>query len=156
MLICTFEHGAKANLRHVVTHAIVEKDGKLLLEKRDRSLSEGGKWALPGGFLERGENLEKGVLRELVEETGWKGEVVSLFRINSSPTRPREDRQNVALEFIIKPLKKTKKITHEVMKVEWIPIDKVLPFAEFAFDHGETIKLYLEYRKKSFKIPIIK
>ena len=155
MITCTFEDNGKALLRHVVTHAIVEKTGRILLEKRSEDLLEGNKWALPGGFLDCGETLEQGVLRELKEETGWKGEVVSLFRINSSPNRPHEDRQNVAFEFIIKPLERIGRMDHEATKVEWIPIDELWPFAQFAFDHGETIKLYLEYRKKHFKIPVL-
>ena len=51
--------------------------------------------------------------------------------------------------------KKVAKGGSEVSKVEWISFKKLLSFDEFAFDHGETIRLYLEYRKKKFKIPII-
>ncbi len=53
MITCTFEKGYRASLRHIVTHAIVEKHGKLLLIKRVGDLLESGKWALPGGFLDR-------------------------------------------------------------------------------------------------------
>jgi ADP-ribose pyrophosphatase YjhB (NUDIX family) len=38
---------------------------------------------LPGGFLDRDETLAEGILRELREETGWKGRVLSLLRITS-------------------------------------------------------------------------
>lgn len=155
MITCAFENGSKANLRHVVTHAIVERDGCLLLEKRDGPILETGKWSLPAGFLERNETLEQGILRELLEETGWQGEVVALFRINSNPNRPHEDRQNVSIEFIVRPIKKTGEKDQESSKVEWIPIEKLLPFDAFAFDHGETIKQYLEYRKRPFPLPIL-
>jgi 8-oxo-dGTP diphosphatase len=155
MITCTFENGNKNCLRHVLTHAIVEKDGCLLLEKRDGPILETGKWCLPSGFLERDETLEQGILRELKEETGWEGEIVSLFRINSSPNRPHEDRQNIAVEFIVKPIKKTGEKDWESSKVEWIPIEKLLPFEEYAFDHGETIRQYLEYRKNPFPLPIL-
>jgi ADP-ribose pyrophosphatase YjhB (NUDIX family) len=155
MLTCIFEKGYKTSLRHVVLHAIVDRDDKLLLEKRAADLLEGGKWALPGGFLDRDETTAQGVLRELREETGWEGEIISLFRINTNPKRPKEDRQNVVFEFIIKPNRQVKETNNEVSKVEWIPIDKLLPFEEFAFDHGETIKLYLKYRKKPFPLPVI-
>src|SRR3972149_3497738 len=107
MITCNFENGTKAGLRHIVVHAIVEKDKKILLVKRADFLDEAGKWALPGGFLERGETASMAAVRELQEETGWQGETVSLFKINSNPNRPKEDRQNVALEFIIKPIKET-------------------------------------------------
>lgn len=155
MITCAFENGTKAKLRHVVVHAIVEKDGCLLLEKRAGPILESGKWGLPAGFIERDETLEECVLRELKEETGWEGEVTSLFCINSSLDRPHEDRQNIAVEFIIKPLRKVGERDWESSKVEWIPIEKLLPFDQFAFDHGKTIKLYLQYRKKSFPLPLV-
>ncbi|MBI2196426.1 NUDIX hydrolase [Candidatus Daviesbacteria bacterium] len=155
MIKCTFENEVNASLRHVVVHAIVEKDGRLLLERRADDLLEGGKWSLPSGFLGRDENAEEGVLRELEEETGWKGEIISLFRINTNPSRPHEDRQNVALEFIVKPLEKINKSDSESSEVEWISIDKLPQFEEFAFDHGETIRLYLKYRENPFPPPLI-
>lgn len=154
MLTCIFEDGDKASFRHVVLHAIVEKDNKLLLEKRAGNILESGKWALPGGFLDRGETAVQGILRELKEETGWAGEVVNLFRINTNPNRPKEDRQNVALEFIIKPLRRDSKPDEESSKVEWIPIE-LIQLEELAFDHGESIKLYIKYKKQSFPVPIL-
>jgi ADP-ribose pyrophosphatase YjhB (NUDIX family) len=150
-----FENGSSAHLRHVVVHMIVEKDGALLLEKRAGPILESGKWGLPSGFLERNETLGDCAVRELYEETGWQGEVESFFRINSRPDRPHEDRQNVAVEFIVRPLAKTGEKDHESAKVEWIPVSDLLPFDQFAFDHGDTIRLYLEYRKRPFPLPIV-
>jgi ADP-ribose pyrophosphatase YjhB (NUDIX family) len=155
MITCTFEKGHKTSLRHVVVHAIVEKDGAILLEKRAGDMLETGKWGLPSGFLERDETAGEGMLRELLEETGWCGEIISLFRINTKPDRPKEDRQNVALDFLIKPVKQIGEPDHESSKVEWIPINKLLPLKELAFDHGESIELYLQYKKKKFVLPII-
>ena len=155
MINCTFENGNKASLRHVVVHAIVEKDNKLLLEKRAPGILEGGKWSLPSGFLDRDETAVKGVLRELREETGWAGEIIALFRINTNPDRPYEDRQNVAIEFIIKPLEQVNKPDKESTEIEWISIDDLPPFNEFAFDHGESIELYLKNKQNPRVLPLI-
>ncbi len=155
MITCNFEDGGQASLRHVVVHCLVEKDGALLLGKRTGDILESGKWALIGGFLERGETAAECAVRELREETGWAGEVVSLFRINTTPNRPHEDRQNIAIEFIMRVSKKLGEADWENSKVEWIPLDKLLAFDQFAFDHGETIRLYLEYRKKKFQLPLV-
>jgi len=155
MITCAFENGNKANLRHVVVHAIIEMGGKLLLEKRTGDLLESGKWSLPSGFLNRDETAAEGIIREVKEETGWDCEIISLFRINTNPNRPHEDRQNVSLEFLVKPLKKTGEPDKESSKVEWIPIDKLIPLENFAFDHGESIKLYLQYRTNPFPLPIV-
>lgn len=154
MITCVFEKGYKASLRHIVTHAIVEDHGKLLLVKRTGDMLETGKWSLPGGFLNRDETAEQGVLRELKEETGWEGKIISWFRINTNPNRPKEDRQNVAFDFLVQPVKKSGNADAESSKIEWIPIDKLYSFDQFAFDHGESIKLFLDYRKKSFPLPL--
>jgi 8-oxo-dGTP diphosphatase len=156
MITCTFEDGNKTtNLRHMVVHAIVEKDGAILLVKRAPPLLEAGKWGLPAGFMDRDETAKECCLRELKEETGWEGEIITLFRINSNPNRPHEDRQNVSIEFLVKPLQKTGEPDHESTAVEWIPIEKLLPFDQFAFDHGESIRLFTEYRKNAFGLPLL-
>lgn len=154
MIKCIFENGTNTSLRHVVVHAIVEKDGKLLLEKRSENLLEGGKWSLPSGFLSRDETAEVGVLRELREETGWTGEVVSLFRINTDPNRPHEDRQNISIEFIIRPMEIVGEPDKESSKVQWVSIHELPVLEDFAFDHGEAIALYLKYKEKSFPLPL--
>ena len=154
MVICKFENGGEAKLRHVVTHAIVEKDGAILLVKRAPGLLEAGKWGLPAGYMELNETAAESVLRELYEETGWEGTVSTFFRIVSTPNRPNEDRQNVSLEFIVTPTKKTGTPDHESTDVQWIPIDKLRP-NEFAFDHGESIQLYLKWKEKKFQLPML-
>ena len=155
MITCTFEEGSKARLRHVVVHAIVEQNEALLLVRRARHLPEGGRWGLPGGFLDRDESLSEGALRELREETGWEGQIVRLLRINSRPNRPREDRQNVAFDFVISPLRRVGEPDDESSDVQWIPIDHLPPLDSLAFDHGDTIGVYLESRGRSASGPIL-
>ncbi|KKU10373.1 MAG: NUDIX hydrolase, partial [Parcubacteria group bacterium GW2011_GWF1_45_5] len=48
--------------------AIIEKDGKFLLVKRNNTKTFEGYWGLPGGNLEEGENFEDAVKREIKEE----------------------------------------------------------------------------------------
>jgi 8-oxo-dGTP diphosphatase len=155
MITCTLERGTRASLRHVAVQAIVERDGALLLVKRAAHLSEGGKWGLPGGFLDRDERLADGVLRELREETGWTGEVRRLLRINSRPDRPHEDRQNVAFDFVIAPLARVGEPDQESSDVEWVPIERLPPLDELAFDHGETIARYLATRHRPAEAPAV-
>jgi ADP-ribose pyrophosphatase YjhB (NUDIX family) len=155
MIHCFFESGARALLRHVVVHAVAEKDGALLLVRRASHLIEGGKWGLPGGFLDRDESLGEAALRELREETGWEGKVTGLLRVNSRPNRPHEDRQNVAFDFIITPLRKVGEPDAESTAVEWVPIEQLPPMDSLAFDHGETVELYLGSRGRSGMVPSI-
>jgi 8-oxo-dGTP diphosphatase len=155
MISCIFENGNQASLRHVVVHALVELDGQILLVKRAGPILEAGKWGLPAGFLDRDETVEHAVTRELFEETGWEGEVISFFRLTSKPDRTGEDRQNVALEFIVKPLAKTGQPDWESSAIRWFPFDKLPRPEMLAFDHGESIKLFRKYLDKAFPLPVV-
>ena len=155
MINCTFENGRRASLRHVVVHAVVEKDGALLLVRRAPHLLEGDKWGLPGGFLDRDESLSDGILRELREETGWEGQVSALLRINSRPDRPGEDRENVAFDFVVTPVRRVGEPDEESSAVEWVPLDRLPPLHTLAFDHGDTVHLYLASRGKPGHVPIV-
>lgn len=154
-VICTFENGGKAALRHAVTHMIVEKDNTILMVKRAEHLLEGGKWSVPSGYMEMDETAAEGALRELYEETGWEGKIIELFSIITNPHRPNEDRQNIAFEFVVEPIKKSGTPDQESTAVEWIPIEKIR-FDELAFDHGESLRLYLEWKKKKFHLPLFR
>ena len=156
MITCTFENGKQTSFRHVVVHAIVEQDGKLLLVKRAPTLSlEAGKWSLPSGFLDRDETAAQGVLRELREETGWEGEVTALLLVKTDPNRPHEDRQNVALHFLVKPLHQGSDKDQESSEVSWVPVNELPALDTFAFDHGEAIGFFLKYRTQPFSLPIL-
>lgn len=156
MISCTFENGNKHSLRHITIVAIVKnKNGKILLTKRAAHLLRGGKWTIPGGFLDRDENASEGVKREIAEETGLKVNKLVLFRVNDSPNRPKEDRQNVDFVFIAEVSEGELKQNAEVSEFKWID-EKTLPKdEEFAFDHRESIVKYFEYLKEPFQLPII-
>lgn len=155
MITCAFENGNQASLRHVVVHAIAEMGGKLLLVKRSPNISEGGKWSLPSGYLDRNETAAQGVLRELREETGWEGEVLSLFFIKTDPHRPHEDRQNVSFHFLVKPVRKTGDPDGESTDVVWVSIADLPPLDALAFDHGEAVGHYLRHRERPLGLPMV-
>jgi len=130
--------------------AIVETSKGILVTSGSSKI-----FILPGGGANKRETRLVAAIRELKEETGWQGEVITLFRINSLPNRLHEDRENIAIDFIIKSIKQISLPDHESSKVEWIPIEKLNPLHTFAFDHGETMGYYLKYRKKPFLLPIV-
>lgn len=140
MINCTFENGHKASLRHVVIDAIIIKDKKILLVRRATHLTNGNKWALPGGFLDRDENLEHAIIREVKEETGLKGIVVKLFKIIDDPSRKNEDRQNVAFVYVVEAGGKIKFDQKEVNEAKWFDLNNLPKEKDFAFDHFEIIK----------------
>src|SRR5512135_1678392 len=54
----------------VVTAAVVERDGRLLVARRLEGSHMGGRWEFPGGKCESGESARACLLRELKEELG--------------------------------------------------------------------------------------
>ena len=143
MINCTFENGKKASLRHVVVDAIVVKDNEILLIKRAAHLINGGKWAIPGGFLDRDETCKQAVLREVKEETGLTGKIVRLVTITDNPRRKNEDRQNVAFVYQIKASGKTNVDPEEVSETKWFDIKNLPKQQDFAFDHFEIINNFM-------------
>jgi 8-oxo-dGTP diphosphatase len=53
----------------VTVKGLFVKDGKILLLKESEKIS--GKWELPGGGLNFGEDIHQGLKREITEETGF-------------------------------------------------------------------------------------
>ena len=53
-----------------IAKAVIIKDNKVLILLRAGSEKNAGRWDLPGGHLEEGEELKEGLLREVYEETG--------------------------------------------------------------------------------------
>lgn len=54
----------------VVAAALVDRDGRLLVQQRPEGLPMAGLWEFPGGKVEPGETPEQALIRELAEELG--------------------------------------------------------------------------------------
>lgn len=67
----------------VGVQALIERDGKLLLERR----SDCGRWGLVGGGVGVEESLEDALRREVFEETGLTVTGHELFSVFSDPSR---------------------------------------------------------------------
>lgn len=156
MIQCVFENGKKAYLRDVVVDALVLKDNKILLVKRNRKLSEGGKWGLAGGYVDRNETVLQAVEREIFEETGWQVEKITFLKVVDNPNRRHEERQNIALVFFCQAKSQKGKGDWETEDQQWFSFDQLPPDNQIAFDHREMIHDYLSYLKNPKKLQIIK
>ena len=58
---------------------VIDGGRALLIRRGSEPLR--GEWSIPGGTLELGESLERGVARELLEETGLEVRVLELIEI---------------------------------------------------------------------------
>lgn len=70
---------------HIGVNALIELNGKLLLEHR----ADSDCWSLVGGGLQMEETLTQGLTREIKEETGMDihEEQLSFYRIYDDPSR---------------------------------------------------------------------
>jgi ADP-ribose pyrophosphatase YjhB (NUDIX family) len=68
----------------VVACAVVEMDGRIVLLKRAIDPQK-GKWVLPGGYVDRGEEVKAAARREMEEECGLKIRVKELLGLYSYP-----------------------------------------------------------------------
>lgn len=62
--------------------ALIVRDGQILLGKRGPGTRSPGRWSFPAGFVERGEQVETALAREVREETDLEiepGKLVGLF-----------------------------------------------------------------------------
>lgn len=72
--------------KHVCVDAVVIHEDQVVLVTRGKMPGK-GRLALPGGHLNPDETPEQGILRELYEETGLYGEIVSSVRAFTDPHR---------------------------------------------------------------------
>ena len=61
----------------------IESKGIVLIKRKNPPFG----WALPGGFVDYGESLEEGALREAKEETDLDVELIEQFHTYSNPNR---------------------------------------------------------------------
>ena len=66
----------------LVACTIVEIDDKILLLKRNIDPRK-GKWVVPGGYVDRGEEVEAATLREVREECGIEIRIKKLLGVYS-------------------------------------------------------------------------
>ena len=73
----TKERPTKPHIK--VVAAIIQKDNKVLVDKRPAEGLLGGMWEFPGGKVEHGEDHSEALIRELKEELGIEIKLVSSF-----------------------------------------------------------------------------
>ena len=63
---------------HVAAAALVDADGRVLVQQRPEGKNMAGLWEFPGGKLEPGETPEAALIRELREELGIETQAACL------------------------------------------------------------------------------
>jgi ADP-ribose pyrophosphatase YjhB (NUDIX family) len=119
--------------------AVVVEDDDLLLVRRGRPPGA-GRWALPGGRIERGETAVEATVRELAEETGLDGicgDFVSWTEVID------DEHHAVVLVFRAHLLARAAPVAgDDASAARWVPLGEVVDLhlvaglAELLHDHG--------------------
>jgi len=137
----SYEYPHPAVTTDIVIFTLESDELKVLLIRRALDPFRDS-WALPGGFIEIGEDLENCALRELEEETGVTGVYLEQLYTFGRPDRdPRERVITVAYYALVPIDRLTLRAASDASEVAWMPC-KQLP--ALAFDHAQIIQLALE------------
>ena len=128
--------------RHPVTGATiipVLPDGRIVLVRR----RDTGKWGLPGGMVDWGEDIPTTAYRELVEETGLELlKIRRLVGVYSAPDRdPRIHSISVVMEAAVGGTPAVRD-TLEISEAQAF-LPTALPFGNLSHDHERQLQDYL-------------
>src|SRR4030042_5814088 len=107
--------------------AVIIKEGKILLEKRKNTPGR-GKWSIPGGLVELGENLEQAVIREVKEETCLDVAELSLIDIVDDVEFDNDGKVRyhfVIIDYNVKVTSGVPKAASDAGELRWVPFNEV-------------------------------
>ncbi len=127
----------------IIVGTIPILENKILLCKRAIE-PQYGKWTIPAGFLELGERVEEGAIRETLEEANAKVEIIKLQTVYSIPKI-----NQVYLLFLAKLLNLDFYPGHETLITQLFNFDEI-PWEEIAFAAVKfALKTYIEDKKNN-------
>ena len=141
-----YQHPRPAVSADVVIFAHENRRLKVLLIQRGKDPFS-GQWALPGGFLDEGEDLDETPIRELQEETGLAG--ITLEQVAAFGNRGRDPRTrviSVAYSGLARLSERTIRAGDDAAAARW---SSALRLPPLAFDHNQIVKMALrQFRMK--------
>ncbi len=118
---------------------VVERgDGRILLIRRTNPPLG---WALPGGFIDYGEQAEDAARREVLEETGVSVLLTDLLGVYSAPDR--DPRHHTLTVVYVGRSRDAVVAGDDAAEAAEFSLDK-LP--EMAFDHGRILRDYAHFK----------
>jgi 8-oxo-dGTP diphosphatase len=109
--------------------AVLERDGKVLLGRRANDPGA-GRWDLPGGFIDEGENALAALRRELREETGLEIAVVEFL---GTWNERYWDRDVLCLTWLAHVVGGAQRAGDDLVELRWFAPPELPGPAELAF-----------------------
>jgi len=108
-----------------VVNAIIKnnKGDRVLIVKRKGGLHS-GKWAFPGGIVEKGETKEQALKREINEEVGLQ--IKKILRKIAEYNYPGEDNSpSFGESYLVEVFNEKIKINSEISDFKWITLEEL-------------------------------
>jgi len=119
----------------IVTGAIVEKNGKILLVQEGQPKAY-GLWNTPAGWLSKGESVIDGAKREVKEETGFDIEIKGLLGTYVGPSSRDPNRIVAKIVFRCSIVGGELKFSKdELLDVKWFKPSEILAMKDSQLRH---------------------
>lgn len=112
-----------------------------------------GRWALPGGFVDEREDLERAARRELREETGIGGRWLRLEQLGAYGAPRRDPRHRVVSVAWWGAVRASVALAagDDASNAAWVAVEDLLGSRRLAFDHATIIGDALERLRSSLE-----
>lgn len=132
----------------VAVGAVLIKDNNILLVKRGYPPGK-GKWSIPGGVIEAGEDIYSAAVRELNEEAGINAEPLGVIWIYNNIIRDESGKVQyhyVILDILFdsNSMKGELRAGGDAVDIAWVPIDEAMSRS----DVSSTVKKLIERIKR--------
>lgn len=102
----------------VVAAALVDRDGRVLVQQRPPGKPMAGLWEFPGGKIEPGEVPEAALVRELAEELGIAFDASALTPLTFA-SEPLGERQLILLLYVLREWEGVPE-AHHATALRWV------------------------------------
>ena len=128
--------------------AIILDGDQILLEKRKNSPGK-GKWTIPGGLVDLGENVEQAVIREVKEETGlevYDPRLVDVVNYISLGERGSVMYHYVIIDYLVTVKEGKPKAASDADALKWVPFSEVEEY-----DLTESFRLFFQRNRQKLE-----
>lgn len=127
---------------------VIIREGKLLLVKRANEPSK-GKWAVPGGLVELGEDITQAVIREAKEETGLDVGAPCLIDVVDKVDLDDEGKVRyhyIIVDYVVSIVGGVPAAASDAEELRWVPLDEVE-----AYDLTSSFQVFFQRNRKKLE-----